>query len=146
MADIFTPKKRSWVMSRIRSRDTKIEKKTAQLLRKNKTHYRRFPKVFGSPDFAVEKKVMVFCDGDFWHGYQYAKKKKPPKKFWRDKIERNMKRDKRTNRLLRSKGYSVLRIWEHDINRNTEKCIRKIMRSCLKQNPYHKRRDGPTLI
>ena len=75
MADIFTPKKRSWVMSRIRSRDTKIEKKMAHLLRKNKIHYRRFPKVFGSPDFAVEKKLLVFCDGDFWHGYRYSKKK-----------------------------------------------------------------------
>ena len=79
MADIFTPEKRSWVMSRIRSKDTKIEKKTASLLRKNKIRYRRFPKVFGSPDFVVEKKVIVFCDGDFWHGYQYDKKKKPPK-------------------------------------------------------------------
>ena len=75
MADIFTPEKRSWVMSRIRSRDTGIEKKTAQLLRQNKIHYRRFPKVFGSPDFVVEKKVLVFCDGDFWHGYRYDRKK-----------------------------------------------------------------------
>ena len=46
MVDIFTPKKRSWVMSRIRSRDTGIEKKMAQLLRKNKMHYSRFPKIF----------------------------------------------------------------------------------------------------
>ena len=75
MADIFTPKKRSWIMSRIRSKDTKIEMKIADLLRKNKTHYRRFPKVFGSPDFIVEKKILVFCDGDFWHGYRYDRKK-----------------------------------------------------------------------
>ena len=129
MADIFTPKKRSWVMSRIRSRDTKIEKKTAQLLRKNSIHYRRFPKVFGSPDFAVEKKVMVFCDGDFWHGYRYAKKKKPPKKFWRDKIERNMERDRKVTRRLRADGWSVVRLWEHDIEKRPESCIRKIRKS-----------------
>ena len=130
MADIFTPKKRSWVMSRIRSRDTKIEKKMAQLLRKNKLHYRRFPKVFGSPDFAVEKKVMVFCDGDFWHGYKYSKKKKPPKKFWRDKIERNMERDRKVSRKLRADGWSVVRLWEHDIEMSPEKCVGKIRR-CL---------------
>ena len=129
MADIFTPKKRSWVMSRIRSRDTGIEKKTAQLLRKNKLHYRRFPKVFGSPDFAVEKKVMVFCDGDFWHGYQYNRKKKPPKKFWRDKIERNMERDRKVTRRLRADGWSVVRLWEHDIEKRPESCIRKIRKS-----------------
>ena len=126
MADIFTPKKRSWVMSRIRSRDTKIEKKTASLLRKNKIRYRRFPKVFGSPDFVVEKKVLVFCDGDFWHGYRYSKKKKPPKKFWRDKIERNMERDRKVTRRLRADGWSVVRLWEHDIEKRPESCIRRI--------------------
>jgi DNA mismatch endonuclease (patch repair protein) len=130
MTDIFTPEKRSWVMSRIRSKDTKIEKKTALMLRKNKIHYRRFPKVFGSPDFVVEKKVLVFCDGDFWHGYQYGRKKKPPKKFWRDKIERNMERDRKVSRTLRRDGWSVVRLWEHDIETSPEKCVRKIRR-CL---------------
>ena len=130
MADIFTPEKRSWVMSRIRSKDTKIEKKTASMLRKNKIRYRRFPKVFGSPDFVVEKKVMVFCDGDFWHGYRYDKKKRPPKKFWRDKIERNMERDRKVSRKLRTDGWSVVRLWEHDIEKSPEKCVGKIRR-CL---------------
>jgi len=130
MADIFTPEKRSWVMSRIRSKDTKIEKKTASMLRKNKIRYRRFPKVFGSPDFVVEKKVLVFCDGDFWHGYQYDRKKKPPKKFWRDKIERNMERDRKVTRKLRADGWSVVRLWEHDIEMSPEKCVGKIRR-CL---------------
>jgi len=130
MTDIFTPEKRSWVMSRIRSRDTGIEKKMAQLLRKNKLHYRRFPKVFGSPDFVVEKKLLVFCDGDFWHGYGYGKKKKPPKKFWRDKIERNMERDRKVSRKLRADGWHVVRLWEHDIETSPEKCIGKIRR-CL---------------
>ena len=129
MADIFSRKKRSWVMSRIRSRDTGIEKKTAQLLRKNKIHYRRYPKVFGSPDFVVEKKLLVFCDGDFWHGYRYAKKKKPPKKFWRDKIERNMERDRTVTRKLRADGWTVVRLWEHDIEKNSESCVRKIRKS-----------------
>ena len=129
MADIFTPEKRSWVMSRIRSRDTKIEKKTASLLRKNKIHYRRFPKIFGNPDFVVEKKVLVFCDGDFWHGYGYGKKKRPQKKFWRDKIERNMKRDRKVTRKLRADGWSVVRLWEHNIERRPQSCIGRIRKS-----------------
>ena len=129
MVDIFTPEKRSWVMSRIRSKDTKIEKKTASMLRKNKIRYRRFPKVFGSPDFVVEKNVLVFCDGDFWHGYRYEKKKKPPKKFWRDKIERNMERDRKVTRKLRADGWSVVRLWEHDIEKNPESCLRKIKKT-----------------
>ena len=129
MADIFTPEKRSWVMSRIRSRDTKIEKNMSSLLRKNKIRYRRFPKVFGSPDFVVEKKLLVFCDGDFWHGYGYGKKKKPRKKFWRDKIERNMVRDRKVTRKLRADGWSVIRLWEHDIEKRPESCVRKIKKS-----------------
>ena len=130
MADIFTPKKRSWIMSRIRSKDTKIEMKIAELLRKNKMRYRRHPKLFGSPDFIVEKKVLVFCDGDFWHGYRYDRKKKPPKKFWRDKIERNMERDRKVSRKLRADGWHVVRLWEHDIETSPEKCVGKIRR-CL---------------
>ena len=126
MPDIFTPEKRSWVMSKIRSRDTKIEKRTASLLRKNGLHYRRFPKTFGSPDFVVEKSVLVFCDGDFWHGYRYGEKKRLPKKFWRDKIERNMERDRKVTRRLRADGWSVVRLWEHDIEKNPGLCLRRI--------------------
>ena len=126
MADIFTPKKRSWIMSRIRSKDTKIEMKIAELLRGSKMRYRKHPKLFGSPDFIVEKKVLVFCDGDFWHGYRYAKKKKPPKKFWRDKIEHNMKRDRKVSRKLRTDGWSVVRLWEHSIEKNPRSCLRRI--------------------
>ena len=129
MTDIFTPEKRSWVMSRIRSRDTKIEKSMASLLRKNKIRYRRFPRVFGSPDFVVEKKLLVFCDGDFWHGYGYGKKKRPRKKFWRDKIERNMGRDRKVTRKLRADGWSVVRLWEHDIERRPQSCIERIRKS-----------------
>ena len=128
MADIFTKEKRSWVMSRIRSKDTKIEKTMASILRKNKIHYRRYPKLFGSPDFIIEKKVLLFCDGDFWHGYRYAEKKRLPKKYWREKIEGNMRRDRKVSRKLRREGWSVLRMWEHDIKKNPEKCMGKILR------------------
>jgi len=90
--------------------------------------FEMYPDLFGSPDFQVGKKVLVFCDGDFWHGYRYAEKKRPAKKYWREKIERNMKRDRHVSRKLRRDGWSVLRIWEHDIKKKPETCVRKIMR------------------
>jgi len=75
----------------------------------------------------VEEKVLVFCDGDFWHGYQYDAKRLP-KKFWRDKIEGNMRRDRIVTRRLRADGWTVVRLWEHDIEKNHDKCLGKIRR------------------
>ena len=128
MADIFSREKRSWIMSRIRSRDTKIEIAVRDILRSNKRAFVQHPGIYGNPDFLVGAKTLVFCDGDFWHGYQYAKKKKPGKKFWRDKIERNIERDRRISRKLRRSGYSVIRLWEHDIEKRPDVCLNRIVR------------------
>lgn len=129
LADVFTPEKRSWVMSRIRSRNTKIDLKMKQILADAGYKYEMYPAMDGNPDFALSgKKIVIFCDGDFWHGYDYESKKKIPKKFWRDKIEGNMKRDARISRKLRRDGWSVLRFWEHDIEENPEKCRSRIAR------------------
>jgi len=126
LADVFTPEKRSYVMSRIRYRDTKIELKMEKILKDNHITFREHPRIFGSPDFLVGKKILVFCDGDFWHGYNYDVKKKPSGKFWRKKIERNMKRDQTVTRKLRRDGWSVLRFWEHDVEKRFDMCLRRI--------------------
>jgi len=127
MTDIFTPQKRSWVMSRIRGTNTKIDLKMKKMLADAGYSFEMYPKMFGNPDFAHKRKrIAIFCDGDFWHGYRYFEKKRPAKKYWRDKIETNMRRDQRYSRKLRREGWSVLRIWEHDIEKNPDKCIRKI--------------------
>ena len=116
-------------MSRIRGTNTKIDLKMKKMLTKNKIKFEMYPKTFGNPDFVLKrKKIIIFCDGDFWHGYKYHEKKKPSKKFWRDKIERNMERDKRISRKLRREEWSVLRFWEHDIEKNPAKCMRRIVR------------------
>jgi DNA mismatch endonuclease (patch repair protein) len=128
MADIFSRKKRSWIMSRIRSKNTSIDRKMRDMLSEMNVRFEMYPKVFGSPDFQNGKRVLVFCDGDFWHGYMYAEKKRPAKKYWREKIEGNMRRDRKVSRKLRRDGWSVLRIWEHDIKRKPEKCMQKILR------------------
>ena len=129
MTDIFSPEKRSWVMSRIRGTNTKIDLRMEEMLNGLKYKHEMYPKMFGNPDFVItRKKIVIFCDGDFWHGHKYHDKKRPAKKFWKDKIERNMRRDLIVSRKLRRDGWSVLRFWEHDIEKNPEKCIRKISR------------------
>ena len=134
MADVFSKKKRSWIMSRIRSKNTSIDRRMRDMLSGMKVRFEMYPDLFGSPDFQVGRNVLVFCDGDFWHGYRYAEKKRPAKKYWREKIEGNMRRDRKVSRRLRRDGWSVLRIWEHDIKKNPEKCLRKIRRKYLTKN------------
>ncbi len=134
MADVFSRKKRSWVMSRIRSNNTSIDIEMRDMLSGAKIRFEMYPELYGKPDFQVGNNILVFCDGDFWHGYRYAEKKRPPKKYWRDKIEGNMRRDRKVSRKLRREGWSVLRIWEHDIKRNPEKCVRKIEKKYLMQS------------
>ncbi|MEM2159738.1 MAG: very short patch repair endonuclease [Candidatus Nitrosotenuis sp.] len=135
MADVFSPEKRSWMMSRIRGRDTGIDRTVRTILDDLGCEYEMYPKMDGNPDFTIpEERIAIFCDGDFWHGYKYAEKRKPAKKFWRDKIEGNMRRDKKISRRLRSDGWSVLRFWEHDIERNPEKCKRRILRKMTRSS------------
>ena len=128
MADVFSPEQRSYVMSRIRSKNTKIEVAVGRMLRRAGIRFARHPNVFGRPDFLVGSRVAVFCDGDFWHGYDYENRM-PRQKYWRDKIEGNMRRDRLVTRRLRREGYSVVRLWEHDIKKRPEACLRRILRS-----------------
>lgn len=119
MPDIFTKEKRSQVMAAIRSKGTKPEKTVFRALRQGgiwfRTHYRG---AVGTPDIALpKKKIAVFIDGDFWHGYRYPAWKRKLTPFWQAKIERNRARDKRTFAKLRRQGWRVLRVWEHDLTR-----------------------------
>ena len=129
MADVFSKKKRSWIMSRIRSENTSIDRRMRDMLSEARLKFVMYPDLYGKPDFQVGKKTLVFCDGDFWHGYGYGKKKRPRKKFWRDKIERNMERDRKVTRKLRADGWSVVRLWEHDIEKRPQSCIGRIRKS-----------------
>lgn len=117
-------------MSKIRSKDTVIEKIVFRELRKNGIYFQKhYKKAFGNPDIALPKrKIAIFIDGDFWHGYNFAKtKKRLPKKYWLAKIERNIKRDKVNRAKLRKDGWKILRVWEHEIEKNLEKIILRIL-------------------
>lgn len=135
MADIFSKKKRSEIMSKIRGKNTKAELLFRKVLSaevypkgfRYRLHYR---KIIGSPDVVfVKHKIAIFIDGDFWHGRNYGKKngEKLRKKFWRDKIESNIRRDSKVNRQLKKEDWRVIRIWESDLQKDIEKYIVKAL-------------------
>ncbi len=121
MADVFSTDKRSEVMSRIRSKNTKAEMIAFSYLRKQKIYFQKhYSKALGKPDIALpRKKIAIFIDSDFWHGRTYNKvlKNRPPGDYWIMKIAKNMERDKLTRDLLRTKGWKILIVWEEDIKR-----------------------------
>ncbi len=87
--------------------------------------------MFGRPDFAlVGKRVAIFCDSEFWHGYRWGERRKREHKsnqaYWFAKIERNRKRDRLVNRRLRQAGWRVIRFWEREIVRDLEGCVARV--------------------
>ncbi|MDD5135618.1 MAG: very short patch repair endonuclease [Phycisphaerae bacterium] len=128
--DTFTKKKRSEIMSKIRSKNTKAELIIFKELRKKGIYFQKhYKNAVGKPDIALpRKKIAIFIDGDFWHGYRFNKiKNKLPKKYWLKKIEDNIKRDKKGKALLHKKGWRTLRLWEHEIINDIEESINKIL-------------------
>jgi DNA mismatch endonuclease (patch repair protein) len=130
MADVFTKEKRSWVMSQIRSKNTKAEVSVFRYLRKNKIYFQKhYKKAPGKPDIAIpSRKKAVLIDGDFWHGWKFNTwKGRLPSTYWISKIEGNIRRDKRNISLLRKQGWKVMRIWEHDLTPSKrERTLNKI--------------------
>lgn len=124
----FSVEARSRIMSAIKSKNTAPEVKLRKALwalgLRYKIHY-GIQKV----DIAFpSKKIAIFVDGDFWHGYDWKEKGRiPPKGFWQLKITNNIGRDKRQARELRKKGWKVLRFWEHDILQKPEKITEKVL-------------------
>jgi DNA mismatch endonuclease (patch repair protein) len=124
--------KRSYTMSRIRSRATSIEVLLQKALWRRGVRYRKnYRKAPGSPDIAIVKhKIAVFCDGEFWHGKDWAEKKhqiKSNRDYWIRKIERNIERDKRSASELEEQGWHILRFWGNDIKADVEGCVDAIM-------------------
>ncbi|MFA5095633.1 MAG: very short patch repair endonuclease [Candidatus Paceibacterota bacterium] len=123
--DRFSKKKRSEIMSKIRSKNTKLEKEFILVLKKiiHKKFQTNVISIKGKPDIVFQKeKVCIFLDSDFWHGWQYNRWKYLLKNnFWQEKIENNRKRDKKTTNYLRKNGWTVLRFWEHQIKTEIDK-------------------------
>jgi DNA mismatch endonuclease (patch repair protein) len=121
MADVFTRKKRSDVMSKIRGRgNLSTEMLMIALMREHGIKgWRRHRNLPGRPDFVfLKEKVAVFVDGCFWHGCPaHYVAPRTAAGFWRAKISGNRDRDRKNSRTLRKLGWRVLRFWEHDFGR-----------------------------
>ena len=125
--DRLTPEQRHKNMQSIKNRDSQIEILLRKELSRRGLRYRKNVKtVFGHPDVAfIGKKIAVFCDSEFWHGYDWENKKlniKSNQNFWYTKIERNMARDEEVNSKLRTQGWIVLRFWGEEIKKDVAQC------------------------
>lgn len=137
--DKHTPEQRSKNMSAVKNSDSKIEILLRKELWNRGLRYRKNVKtVFGKPDIAfIGKRVAVFCDSEFWHGYDWQNKRdeiKSKRDFWIPKIERNMQRDTEVNTRLRERGWIVLRFWGKDIMRDVCSCAATVMKVLEERN------------
>lgn len=111
--------KRSWIMKQVKSHGNKsTEVKFVCVAKSNSiTGWRRNSRLIGKPDFIFPRaRLALFLDGCFWHGHpQLCRLPATNQKYWLSKIERNIARDQYVNRQLRNRGWSVLRIWENEI-------------------------------
>lgn len=130
------PKVTHKIMSAIPSKNTEPELMLRKALWKENLRYRvNYKKLPGKPDIAFTKyHVAVFCDGDYWHGHNWAirglgsleDELADYTEFWRSKILRNIERDEEVNQELKSQGWVVIRLWESDIRSNLAGCVETI--------------------
>lgn len=126
--DDLTPEQRKKNMRAIRSKDTTIELALREALWQRGIRYRKnYKGLIGKPDIVITKyRIAVFCDSDFWHGYDWENRKsriKSNQNYWIPKIERNMKRDREVTAALVEQGWIVLRFWEQTIRKELEECV-----------------------
>jgi len=129
MTDTMSPLKRSQLMSRIKAQNTTPERYIKTLLHaaglRFKSHDKTLP---GCPDLTFTRaKVVVLINGDFWHGWRYPVWSHKLPDFWREKIAGNRQRDVRNLNKLCRLGWSVLRIWEHQVEEDAVGCVRRIV-------------------
>jgi len=120
-------------MQAVKNSGSKIETALAKALWRNGHRYRKNDRsVFGTPDLTFKQiKIAIFVDGEFWHGKNWKHRKhdhRTNKKFWHNKIETNIARDKTVNRTLTKEGWQVLRFWGCEIETDLETCVKKIER------------------
>lgn len=126
--DNLTPEQRRKNMQAIKSKDTSIELSLRKALWEKGIRYRKnYKKLPGKPDIALTKhKIAVFCDSDFWHGFEWEERKKRIKsnqEYWIPKIERNMERDREVDSELQEMGWTVIRFWEWQIKKHLDQCV-----------------------
>ena len=129
----------SYNMQQVKNKDSKIEVLLRKELWSRGIRYRKnVNRIYGKPDIVfIGKKIAVFCDSEFWHGYNWQERKKDFKshqEFWIPKIERNMVRDLEVTERLEYEGWTVLRFWGNEIKKNTVGCADIIERVWEERN------------
>lgn len=131
--DNLTPNQRHKNMSHIKSKDTRIECKLRKALWEKGYRYRKnYATLPGKPDIVLTKyKIAIFCDGEFFHGKDWEVLKprlesSNNSEYWIKKIDRNRKRDEEINKQLLFMGWTVIRFWGKDIQKDIEGCIKVI--------------------
>lgn len=117
MTDVFPIEKRSWIMSRVKGRDTKPEVLVRSFVHRMgyrfRVHRRELP---GNPDIVLARhRKVIFVHGCFWHGHKGCSRSGRPttnENFWNNKLNGNIKRDRLKCRKLRRMGWKVLVVWE----------------------------------
>lgn len=138
MADNLTPEQRRRNMQAIKSKDTSIELILRKALWKCGIRYRKnYSKLIGKPDIVITKyKIAVFCDSDYWHGYDWENRNqriKSNREYWVKKIEHNMERDIYVTEALQNDGWTVLRFWEWQIKKHLSECVDLIVQTIESQ-------------
>jgi DNA mismatch endonuclease (patch repair protein) len=141
MADVMTKRQRSLNMAHVRSKDTKLEMSIRKnLWQANLRGYRLHFRIEGKPDLVfVKEKVAIFIDGCFWHACPICyKEPETHKEYWESKMKRNIERDLAVNKSLSGSGWSVVRVWEHEIKESQKAVIERI-KDELKREPTAKK-------
>lgn len=128
--DIMSPEKCSAVMAQIKWKDTGPERQLAAALANRgltwESHARDLP---GRPDFVFRDKWgAIFVDGDFWHGWRFPQWQTKLSKKGEAKIDGNCCRDVRNHRQLRRRGWTAIRLWEHQVTQAINACVNRILR------------------
>ena len=131
MPDVFTQAERSKVMAAVRSRGNRsTELAMVAAFKEHKiTGWRRHYAVTGTPDFAFPRaRLAVFVDGCFWHGCpKCGSLPASNRPYWEAKITRNARRDREQTKELRGRGWTVVRVWEHELRGSAlRRALRKI--------------------
>lgn len=115
-------------MRRVKNKNTQIELLLRKALwRRGLRYQKNVTTLLGKPDIVFKgPKVVVFCDSEFWHGYDWENRQhdiKTNREFWIPKIERTIQRDAEVTEGLRADGWIVLRFWGNDLKQNLDKCV-----------------------
>lgn len=132
MTDVLNPEQRHLNMVRIKGKNTGPEVRLRQLLyHAGIRGYRVYYNITGKPDVVfTRQRIAIFVDGCFWHKCPICFKEPETRKdFWLEKINKNVERDKRTDLKLSDEGWTVIRIWEHQVKKSPEEVLEIIARA-----------------